>query len=102
MTTQHPTQPGWAPQPPLIPPPPRRTWLQGLAIVALAIVGTFFGGMTGSSLVLVNEAAGVIAMLVGLWLGLCLGIVVGFRLTRPAQPSRRRQHGLDQMTRFQR
>jgi hypothetical protein len=97
------TQPPWGYPPPL---PPRQpvNWRRGLGITALAIVGLFLGAMTGTMLgvLLHSEAASVFLMLVGMWLGLCAGIVGGFQLTKNRPMSPRRQHGLEQMERFQR
>jgi hypothetical protein len=92
MTTQHPTQPGWIPQQPPAPQPPRRRgWLRGLAIFALAALGTIIGGMIGSAFVLLDYAVGTVLMLVGMWLGLALGIWFGVWVTRqhpPVDPAR--------------
>ena len=88
---QQPTgQPNW-PTPQPIPPPiaGRRPggWKRGLIITALAVVGVVAGGMIGSSFVLVNEALGVVLMMVGLWVGLALGIWFGVKLAaRPRPP----------------
>jgi hypothetical protein len=96
MTTQHPTQPGWQPSggfnatgtppPDPQPPQPKRGWLHGLAILALAALGTIIGGMIGSAFVLLDYAVGTVLMLVGMWVGLSLGIWFGFWVTRPHPP----------------
>jgi hypothetical protein len=90
MTTQHPTQQGWPPQPPPNQPPypPHRTggWKRGLIITALALVGTFLGMMTlsvtGAALAPESPGISIVGMLVGLWLGLAGGIWFGVWVTR--------------------
>jgi predicted lipid-binding transport protein (Tim44 family) len=65
---------------------PRRSIGRALAVTALGLVGATIGGMAGSAFVVVDMGIGTVLMLVGMWLGLTLGIWLGFRVTRPRPP----------------
>jgi hypothetical protein len=65
---------------------PRRSIGHTLAITVLGLVGAIVGGMAGSAFVVVDMGIGTVLMLVGMWLGLSLGIWLGFRVTRPHAP----------------
>ena len=78
------TQPGWD-QPPLRPAKRPGGARRGLAVTVLAILGAFLGMLMPSFLFTVATGRpsplGVVAMFVGLWLGLAGGIWFGVRVT---------------------
>lgn len=69
--------------------PPRRGFLRSLGVAVCGVGGAILGAMLGSMSVMlgVDISVGPVFMLAGLWVGLCLGIWFGVKVTsRQARP----------------